>query len=735
MYSLSASLFRSLFPRIAQCMARSRAGWEARCAALRRQVRFVQPRIEALEGRIVPDAYVFAVNNIPSTGAWSNGADWTDTNTNTVGTVPGASDTADIPIGASCTITSGASSEGVSVEGSLTVQSTLNIEGNINIGQGGLNINGGSVTVGGPNGTSSGTIDTINLGLVTPISTGASPTLAIGAPGLGMGGLVDVSGTMSDIGGGTLTVGGAGGSSGTLDAYSLTVPATTINASGEVEVKHDGTFTGFTTIAGGVIKADNIDVNNGASVTIGPGGASITSGPLSGNLNAEVNASFTLTGPVTLGTGATLGDGKFYIDAPLTVDEPLTVGNAEFVLQDDGSTTTGSIGGSGSIAWYNHEFDWEGGTISGLTGGGFTIESNADFVTSGSDTKTLATSMTNIGPNAVDIGGTGTLTITGSFTNEAPSVEPMEISLASIGGTGLFTNAGYLNIILINGGPSDVFLFVPLDNTANGVIDDEMGAGTLTLDDTSGTSILDGSIGLNSNGLTISGIYTTDSSLSVDSSGGTTLSGTLTIASGASAEIDALILSGGTLTGAGEATLHGECSWVSGTISGSGILTIWGDGTLSLSGSGTESRDLDNQGHVDWLSGSITFSSGVVVHNDLTGVFDDSVGFASIPTINNDGLLELHAGVMLMVDTFTQSSKGTLQSDLDSATSYGVLSVSGAATLDGTLDGNAESGYQPSSGTSFTVLDFHSSSGQFATVNPQGWSAQYSSSSVDLVAG
>lgn len=666
----------------------------------------------------------------PSTGSWSNANNWWDLDLGAPALAPpGASDTATIPVNANCTVTSGVTVENVSVAGTFTVESTLDIDGNPNAGLGNLAIGGGAVTVGGPNGTSSGTIDTDSVSIGSG-SGGGSGSLAIGAPGSGMGGFLDVSGGMTNAG--TLTIGGAGGSSGALDVSTITDGGpTTIYANGGVDVDTSGAFTSTAlVIAGGVINAENINAYTGASVTIS--GATITNGPLSGNLNAEENASFTFTGPVTLGAGATLGDGTFNIEAALTVNTDLTVSNAEFYLENNGSSTLGSIGGTGSIEWYNHEFDWEGGTIGGLTGGGFTIEGQADFDTTGANTKTLATTMTNLGPSTVDIGGAGGLASTGAFINEASSVVPMEIS-TDITGAGTFTNAGYLNIVPNGGSPSSVIISAPLNNTDVGVLDVETGAGTLTLADTSGTSILDGSIGLSSNGLTISGDYATDSSVSIDSSGGTTLTGTFTVDSGASADIDALILSGGTITGAGDVTLHGDCSWVTGTISGSGELTVWGDGTLTLSGGGTESRNMDNQGTVEWLTGSrIAFSSGTTVLNDLTGVFDyENDAYGLISTFNNEGLLELYAGDMLMVDTFTQTSKGTLQSDLDSGTSFGSLHVTGAATL----DGNAENGYSPSSGTSFTVLDFGSSSGQFATVDPQGWSAQYNSTSVDLIAG
>jgi hypothetical protein len=399
-----------------------------------------------------------------------------------------------------------------------------------------------------------------------------------------------------------------------------------------------------------------------------------------------------------------------------------------------------------------------------LTDGGFNIEGQADFNLTGPAGKTLATTLTNIGPSTVDFGGTGALTIdgsgaplgTGALLNEASAVLPMELSLPVMmtgvmgyGGTaGTFTNSGYLDI---GGTGSAITISAALDNTAAGVIDCETGAGALTFSDTSGTSILDGKIGLNNDSLTISGDYTTDTGFEEEfsDSDSTTLTVTFTIDSGASADFDHLILaagsgSGGVITGAGDLEINGSgvdngdyLKWMDGTITSGGGFTIETDATLHIMGLGTLGRDLDVQGTVECPSGAeFSFGSGTEVHVEKGGLFDfENSGGATISTFDNDGTLEVGAGDTLTIGTFTQSSTGTLQSDLASATSYGKVNVSGTATLDGTLDGNEENGYQASSGTSFDVLNFASSSGQFATIDPQGWSANYNSTSVDLVAG
>lgn len=710
---------------------------------------------------------------------------WTDlTNQNKTGnSLPGANDSATIPAGATCNL-SGASPtiQNLTVSGILTVASSLTIEGTPSSGTGITSVTGtgtltignpsnpndeasldtqsfldsGTTTVGGPSGGSSGTLDTVTFGSPTSSSTGV---LSIGAPGSGQAGTVDVSQTMNIAG--TLTVGGAGGSGGTLDVQSLTASAfQTVNSNGTIDVKNSAAISGTTTIAGGVINADNIDAYNGATVAF-TGTVGITAGPLTGNLNAEENASFTFgtSASVTLGAGATLGDGKYMVLGALTVNTALDATKPEFTL-----APTGAIGGSGSIDWWDNEFDWEGGTIGGLGGGGFTIDGQADFELTGASGKTLATTLINTGAGTADFDGTGTLSIdgsgaplgTGSLLNKASAVLPMELSLPLMmsgamgyGGTpGTFTNAGYLDI---GGVGSAITISAALDNTAAGVIDCETGAGALTFSDTSGTSILDGKLGLNNDSLTISGLYSTDMGFEEEfsDSDSTTLTGTFTIDSGVSADFDHLILaagsgSGGVITGAGDLSINdggvdnGDyLKWLNGTIGAGGDFTIGTNATLYVMGLGTLDRNLDVEGTVECPSGAeFSFGSGIEVHVEKGGLFDfENSGGATISTFDNDGTLEVGAGDTLTIDTFTQSSTGTLQSNLASATSYGVVKVTGTATLDGTLDGDLAGGYQPPSGTSFDVLNFASSSGQFATIDPQGWSANYSSGSVDLVAG
>jgi hypothetical protein len=87
--------------------------------------RLVRPRLEVLEGRIVPDAYVW---NGSMDNSYLNGQNWIDTRTQLPG-VPGSGDTGDIPAGTPICILNGASRTiaGLTVEGQFDLFSKLTV--------------------------------------------------------------------------------------------------------------------------------------------------------------------------------------------------------------------------------------------------------------------------------------------------------------------------------------------------------------------------------------------------------------------------------------------------------------------------------------------------------------------------------------------------------------------------------------------------------------------------------
>jgi hypothetical protein len=317
LFSFSTRLFKSFFPILTKCMAQRRAE-----RIQRRHGRFVHPRLECLEDRVVLNAYTFTGLDPLSPQTWTDPLNWSVGGGGANGTLPGADDDVTIPAGQTAILNTGSdvTIQSLTVNGSLTVGSNLTVEANGNPGSGSTSVAaGGGLVVGNPsNPGSSPAFDTTSLtdlGTVTvsaaaggsvgtldatTVSVGGGSgtgTFYVGDPGTGSTGTVDVSGGMSVGPTALLQVGGVGsggsaGSSGKLDVGTLTTAVGgsnfIINTNGETDVASSGTLSGINTIAG-VLQADNIDAFSGANVTVA-GSVVVPSGPLKGNLIAEVQA-------------------------------------------------------------------------------------------------------------------------------------------------------------------------------------------------------------------------------------------------------------------------------------------------------------------------------------------------------------------------------------------------------------------------------------------------------------
>ena len=81
------------------------------------------------------------------------------------------------------------------------------------------------------------------------------------------------------------------------------------------------------------------------------------------------------------------------------------------------------------------------------------------------------------------------------------------------------------------------------------------------------------------------------------------------------------------------------------------------------------------------------------------------------------------AGTLAIVGTYTQAAGGTLNIELGGLTAgsqHDQLTVSGAATLNGTLNVTLINGFSPAVNDNFIVLTFASRSGAFSTIAGNG---------------
>lgn len=98
-------------------------------------------------------------------------------------------------------------------------------------------------------------------------------------------------------------------------------------------------------------------------------------------------------------------------------------------------------------------------------------------------------------------------------------------------------------------------------------------------------------------------------------------------------------------------------------------------------------------------------------------------------------------GAITITGNYTQSSGGDLAIEIGGAASYDKLTVTGTATLDGTLDVTLINGFTPNNGDVFPILGFAARSGDFAVKNLPtfngthgSFTANYTPTELDLIA-
>jgi fibronectin-binding autotransporter adhesin len=265
----------------------------------------------------------------------------------------------------------------------------------------------------------------------------------------------------------------------------------------------------------------------------------------------------------------------------------------------------------------------------------------------------------------------GTITNYGTFTNAALEGFP-----PTIYNNGTFDNFGTLN-------NQSTFY-----NNAGGSVINEAGA-TLTVAahfENDGALTNNGAVTI-TGPLSDNGTLTNNGSIAVEDNGarigGLGIYGTLTNKGSIAVNGGSLLISGGTLTNFAGSTFvqtAGQTE-VDGTMNSVPAVQIQGG---LLTGGGTINGNVDNSG------GNVT------------------PGFVVGPlTINGN---------------YTQGSNGTLTINLFGDEQLNFLDVSDLATLDGTLDFVAESGFAPVAGDDFTFLFFGSLSGDFARIDFINWS-------------
>lgn len=345
-----------------------------------------------------------------------------------------------------------------------------------------------------------------------------------------------------------------------------------------------------------------------------------------------------------------------------------------------------TVNATGSISFDNFDNSFTADTIS-MTSGASIVQG-----ASGGGLMMSASGLMTVNANGGSIGSSG--------------------NYARLRGTGS-RQLYALNDVYINAGTNPL----TLSGIATGA-----GAGTIGLTTTAANDLTFGGT-TNINDalvLSIGGNILFPAGASFTTSGGLTLNSPTQIASTATVNVTGGTLSGtAALTNAGTLTKgNAGTSTFSGGFANSGTVNV-NAGTLDLAGGYT-----DAGGTLMMGGGGINAPGGGLILN--TGTLGGS-GTLTGNLVNNGGTLIVGSspGTMTINGNLALGPSSVIDIELGGTSqgvSYDLLSVTGTATLGGTMNVGLHGGFTGSAGDVFDVITYASRSGDFATVNfPPGY--------------
>jgi hypothetical protein len=147
-------------------------------------------------------------------------------------------------------------------------------------------------------------------------------------------------------------------------------------------------------------------------------------------------------------------------------------------------------------------------------------------------------------------------------------------------------------------------------------------------------------------------------------------------------------------------------------------------GTIANSGSIVGNVVIDDQTSVgvtggsgstfgNWTNGVITIGNGSLTFGGGNTFLGDNVTLNSgSGKLTNMGALKV-AAPLSVTGSFTQTAAGALDLDLAGVSSYGALTISSLATLDGALGIDLTGGFTLAKGDNFDILNFSNLMGNF----------------------
>jgi hypothetical protein len=517
----------------------------------------------------------------------------------------------------------------------------------------------------------------------------------------------------------------------------------------------------------------------GLQGTLTFGGGGILAGTFTAASNATISfagGNFTNSGPVSInGPGLIqLYGGTLWLLTDVISNLFLSGGTVNLGPTFQGGTITNFTLSGATLAGTNTvtgTFNWNNGTIAG---GPLTIASNGVMNINGSTTMYLQSPLTNFGTvtwtntgfaGDIDVLNNNGLPYAGLIENMAGGLFDIRCDLQIYNnslGPAWFHNLGTLrksakttttgfNLPIINSG-SVTGLQGNLNFGGGGILAGTFAAATNgAISFAAGNFTNSAPVSMNGPGLIqlFGGTLwlLSDAIANLQLAGGTVNLGPNFQRNGA---ITNLTISGAILAGSNIVT--GTFNWNNGTIAG-GPLTIASSGVMNINGSTTMylENPLTNFGTVTWTNTGFAGDLDVLNNNGAPyaglienhGLFDiqceqnlynNANGTAwfnnygtlqksartgttsiSIP-VTNSGTISSLKGNITFSGGFTPVA-GALLFGLSSAGSFGTMSISGNATLGGTVGVLWLNGFVPASGNSFTVLNYGSYNGIFTNVS------------------
>ena len=440
--------------------------------------------------------------------------------------------------------------------------------------------------------------------------------------------------------------------------------------------------SGTSTLTGGTYVVDGILEFDGASITTDA--ANITLSGASAKIENSVGSTNALMNLNTIASGGTFDiiTQTFTTTGNFTVDGTLDVGaSSKFVVLAADTLTNFS------------------GTT--LTGGAYNVTGTLEFA--GANIVNNDASITLTGTKALIENSTNSANALAGFANNEAGATFALATAAKFTTAGNFTNSGTLNVgtgslfAVGAAGASDLTNFSSATSTLTGGTYIATGTGQIQFNNGGGAA----SIVTNAANIILSGSGSTASFIDQTSAN--------------------MLASFATNASTGSFTLESDRSFTTvGAFSNAGALLINKGSTFTVGANGNYTMS----GGSTTVNGTLTVGSSAIV--DVTG----GSLFGDAGTINgnvdltggnaNPGDALNAIGDYKINGTYTQGSSADLNIDIAGTapnTLYSVLNIVDAATLGGTLNVNLENGYIPKVNTKFTILNYGSFTGAFATIN------------------